>query len=126
MKTKVIVTILFVGILILNGCKKDGIMDGRKSIEGSVYYHDGVSPPNTIAPGANVYITYGSKTSTGTVDETTTTDATGKYSVRGLKKGDYFVSAEYTTSAGFVYKTQGHGVTIEGSMNKATLNIDLY
>ena len=125
MKIKAILTVLFAAFLLTSGCKKEGKLGGNKTIEGIIYYHDGVVPPNTVAPGASVFVTYNSKVATGNVDETLTTDSNGHYSVRGLKKGDYFISAEYTTSSGFQYTTTGHAVTID-TKNKETMNIILY
>ena len=124
MKIKAVITILFAAILLASGCKKEGL-GGNKSIEGIIYYKDGVVPPNTVAPGTSVFITYNSRVSTGTVDETLTTDSNGHYSVRGLTKGDYFISAEYITSSGFRYTTKGHTVNLDNK-NKGTMNIILY
>ena len=125
MKIKAAFAILFLGILVIAGCKKEG-MNGNKSIYGTVYFHDGVSAIDAIAPQAIVSITYGSKVSTGSVDETTTSDAKGDYTFKRLKKGDYFVTAEYTTSHGFKYTTAGHGVVIDPADDKVSLNIRLY
>jgi len=125
MKTNAAIVILFLGILAVSGCKKEG-MNGNKSIIGTVYFHDGVSAIDAIAPQATIFITYDSKTYTGKVDETVTSDAKGDYSIKGLKKGEYFVSGEYITSHGFKYTTPGHGVIIDRDDDKISLNIRLY
>lgn len=123
MKVKTVFVILFAVSFILNGCKKEG--SGKKAIDGTVYFNDGTSAGDDIAPGAIVSITYDSKSYTGKVDETTTSDATGKYNIKNLTKGDYFISAEYTTSHGFKYTTDGHGVTLKGDVNRISLNLRL-
>lgn len=122
MKIRTVIAILFSVFIIVSGCKKAGI--GKKTIEGTVYFNDGVSALDAIAPGASVYITYGSKVYTGTVDEETTSDSKGIYDIKGLKNDDYFIWASYTTSHGFTYTTAGHGVTVVGK--DLNLNIRLY
>lgn len=117
--------ILFAGIFIFNGCKKDALGE-KKIIEGIIYYHYGTPPQNTVAPAASVFVTYDSKEYTGVIDQTVITDSKGAYRVKGLKKGDYFVTATYTSSSGFVYTTLGHWVTLESGKNKASLNLLLY
>lgn len=124
MKTKSLVVLLFAAIVIVSGCKKDGA--GKKAIGGFVYFQDGISPPDNIAPGATVYISFGTKVFTGNVDETTTSDSKGAYIFKGLKKDDYFVWGEYTTSHGFTYSTPGHGITVEGGKDRFDLNLRLY
>ena len=122
MKTKVILSVLIAAFIIVGGCKKGGL--GKKTVEGTVYFNDGVSAIDDIAPGASIYVTYNSKVSTGTVDEETTSDSKGVYNIKGLKKGDYFIWASYTTSHGFTYTTAGAGVTVyEEDIH---LNIRLY
>lgn len=117
---------LFAAILAVSGCKKEGGIAGKKTIVGTVYYDDGTSPVDAIAPGATVYLTYNSKVSGGAADETTTSDSKGAYSFKKLTKGDYFVWAEYITSHGFKYVTPGYGVTIEAGKDNMDLNIRLY
>lgn len=124
MKSKSATAILFLAILAVAGCKKEG--NGNKSIVGTVYFHDGVTAIDAVAPEAIISITYDSKTYTGQVDETTTSDAKGDYTIKGLTKGEYFVTAEYTTSHGFKYTTQGHGVVVDPGDDKISLNIRLY
>lgn len=121
MRTKAVLAILFAAFIIVGGCKKEG---GKKTIEGTVYYNDGVSPVDDIAPGAAIYVTYGTKVAAGSVDEETTSDSKGVYDLKGLKNGDYFIWAKYTTSHGFTYTTPGHGVTVDGK--DIHLNIRLY
>lgn len=127
MKTKMLLALMFSGIIVwgLVGCKKEG-NGGKKSIVGTVYYYDGVNAINNIAPGATIYVTYGSKKAAGNIDETLTSDAKGEYSIKGLKRDDYFVWAEYTTSHGFEYSTAGHGLSIDANDDKVTLNLRLY
>lgn len=124
MKIKAAVAILLAGMLAIAGCKKEG--SGNKSIYGTVYFHDGVSPVDEIAPLATLYMTYNSKKFTGTADETVSSDAKGSYSFKGLKKGEYYVWGEYTTSHGFKYTTQGYGVVIDREDDNISLNIRLY
>jgi len=126
MKLKAGFIILFAAVFMLNGCKKEDSTGGRKIIEGIIYFHDGTTPQSALAPGAIVYVTYDSKTYTGEIDQTTTTDSKGEYRVKGLTSGDYFISAKYTTSSGFTYTTAGHGVTIASNKNKAIFNFTLY
>ena len=123
MKTKIVFAVLLTGIMFAGSCKKDDGNGGKKKIFGTVRFNDGVSAADDIAPGATVFISYGSKVATGTIDQTVTCDARGEYTIKGLKKGDYFVSGEYITSHGFKYTTKGYGVTLESTKNELELNI---
>ena len=125
MKTKVLLASIFSVAILLGACKKGDTMSGKYKITGTVTYDDGVNTVNGIAPEASVFITYGSLKATGKVDETVTCDGIGVYTVKGLKKGDYFVSGEYITSHGFKYTTTGYGITVASGKTSTELNIRL-
>ena len=126
MKTKIAAAILFAGIIAISACKKGEGDGGKKKITGTVTYDDGFNVVNGIAPGATVFMTYGTLKATGTVDKTVTCDGIGTYTIKDLKKGQYFISGEYITSDGFRYTTTGYGITIPADKNSVELNLRLH
>lgn len=105
------------------GCKKEAGIGGKKTITGSVTYKNGTSTVFEKANNAMVHIAYGTKTSTTTYNQTVIVDEKGEYHFDGLRKGDYFITAEFTDEHGFKYTTGGYGVTVNNK--KENLNVDI-
>ncbi len=124
LEIKKILSLLFVCILLVAGCKKEAGLEGKKIVSGVVYYQNGVSGTQDPAASAIVFISYGETTSTGSYDQTTTTNSSGEYAVKGLQKGDYFITSEFTDAQGFKYSTPGYAVTINNK--KSSLNLDIH
>ena len=127
MKTnkKLIPLILLVSITFFIGCKKEEGIIGKKVVTGTVYFKNGVTGTNDPAASAVVYVSCGTTTASGSYDQTTTSDSNGKYIIRGLRKGDYFITAEYTDSHGFEYSTPGYAITIKNKKSELSLDIML-
>lgn len=117
---------LFVIFLLLTftwGCRKEPGYVGKKIITGVTFYKNGATGKNEPAPFAIIYITYGVKTFTGAYDQSILSDSNGKYTIKGLQKGDYFISAEYTDTHGFKYTSSGYAVEIKNKKEELTLDI---
>jgi hypothetical protein len=112
-------------VLIVSACKKEAGIGGKKTISGTVFYLNGATGSMEIANGAIVMICYGTKSSASDYDQTVLSDADGKYHIDGLRKGDYFITAEFTDAHGFTYTTAGYGVTVENKKDNLALDIDL-
>jgi len=124
MKTlKKVAAVLLLAIAIITGCKKEEGIIGKKVVTGTVFFKNGVTGTNDPASSAVVYITYGAKENTGSYDQTTTSNSDGKYTVKGLQKGDYFITADFTDSHGFKYTTPGYTFTIKNK--KSELQVDI-
>ncbi|HYV90770.1 MAG TPA: carboxypeptidase-like regulatory domain-containing protein [Chitinophagales bacterium] len=121
---KIISIILLASIVTFTSCKKDAGPVGKKEVSGTVTYKQG-DGTFIAAPYAFVYITYGTNSESATYDQTTVTDVNGKYSIKGLAKGDYYFTAKYTDQFGFEYTTAGYGVNINDSKSTLTLDISL-
>ena len=117
--------ILLTGIFFTMGCKKEAGIIGKKVVKGTVYFKNGVTGTNDPAASAVVYVTYGATVASSCYNQTTTTDAGGEYIIKGLQKGDYFITADYTDSHGFKYTTPGYAVTIQNKKNELQLDIVL-
>lgn len=116
---------LFLGcILVISGCKKEEGLVGKKVVSGVIYYQNGASGTEEPAASAIVYIWYGETTATGSYDQTTTTNSNGEYTIKGLQKGNYFITAEYSDGNGFSYSTPGYVVDINNK--KSALNLDIH
>ena len=124
MKGNIFFAVIFL-VLIASSCKKEAGIGGKKTISGTVHYKNGATGAMEIANGATVMICYGTKTYSSAYDQTLFTDANGEYHIDGLRKGDYFFSAEFTDVHGFKYTTAGYGVTVENKKDNLTLNLDL-
>lgn len=122
---KLTLLILLVSITFFIGCKKEEGIIGKKVVTGTVYFKNGVTGTNDPATSALVYVTYGTTAASGSYDQTTTTDSNGKYIIKGLQKGDYFITAEYTDSHGFEYTTHGYVITIKNKKSELLLDIML-
>jgi len=120
---RIISIILLASVVTFTSCKKDGQV-GKKEITGTVTYKqaDGTF---IAAPYAFVYVTYGTTAASTTYDQSTVADENGKYSIKGLAKGDYFITGQYTDQYGIDYTTFGYGVTINDAKNSLTLDIGL-
>ncbi|TAL60966.1 MAG: carboxypeptidase regulatory-like domain-containing protein [Bacteroidetes bacterium] len=119
------ISLFLAGILCTAGCKKEAGVIGKKIISGVVYYKNGVSGADDPAPSAIVFITYGATEATGSYNQTTTTNSNGEYKIKGLQKGNYFVTAEYTDTHGFKYATYGYAVQINNKKSELKLDIRL-
>lgn len=115
--------IVFFLCTIIYGCRKEAGHTGKKIITGVVLYKNGATGKNEPAPSAIVYITYGVKTFTGAYDLSIIADSNGKYTIKGLRKGDYFISAEYTDEHGFKYTSNGYTVEIKNKKEELVLDI---
>ena len=112
-------------VLFVSACKKEAGTGGKKTISGTVYYLNGATNSLEIANGAKVMICYGTKSASTNYDQTILADADGKYHIDGLRKGDYFITAEFTDTNGFTYTTAGYGVTAENKKDDLSLDINL-
>jgi hypothetical protein len=109
--------------LLFFSCKKEAGPGGKNTISGTVRFVNGVSGGSDIAPEAKIFIAYGTDQSTGAFDQTVLAKSDGTFKIEGLKKGKYFIKAEYTDEHGFRYTAPGYG--IEFNHRKKTANADL-
>jgi len=122
---KKIITFLFISTIFFGSCQKEAGILGKKSLSGTVYYKNGATAINEIAPGAVVKIAYGANAATADFDQFIYADVNGQYKIEGLKKGDYFITAEFTDSHGFNYVTAGYLITIKNKKSDLQLDINL-
>lgn len=113
-------------VVIASACKKEAGIGGKKTIAGTVYYLNGATNAMEIAANAKVMIAYGTSSASSNYDQTLLTGADGKYHMDGLKRGDYFITAEFTDVHGFTYTTAGYGVTVENKKDELELDIELH
>ena len=125
MPMKQIIIAFMVLVLVLPACKKKAGIGGQKTIYGTVTYKNGTTSAFEIANTAVVHIAYGTTSSTSNYDQTVVVDETGNYHFDGLRKGDYFISAEFTDEHGFTYTTAGYGVTVNNKKEKLAVDIQL-
>jgi len=112
-------------LLLAGGCKKEPGVLGKKVISGTVYFKNGATGANEAAPSAAVKIAYGTKGPVSGFDQTLLTGPDGTYSIEGLTKGDYFITAEYYDSHGFKYTTGGYSITINNKKQELKVDINL-
>jgi hypothetical protein len=124
MKKSIYCAFIFL-LMIASACKKEAGIGGKKTISGTVHYLDGATGSMEIANGATVKICYGTKSNNSSYDQMILTDADGKYHIDGLRKGDYFITAEFTDVHGFAYTTAGYGVTVKNKKDNLDLDIEL-
>lgn len=118
MKTiKIIGFFALVLLFAFTSCKKENDFGGAAKIEGKVTMQG--------APVANamVYLALNATDKTTEYDANTVTDADGHYSFAGLLRGNYYVTAEYTNSAGMKFTSGGSKITIGDK--KGTVTADL-
>jgi hypothetical protein len=116
-------TIKNIGLLALvllfavTSCKKENDFGGTAKIKGVITVND--------KPVANAIarIAFNAKEKTTTFNGSTISDMDGNYEFAGLLRGDYYVTAEYTNSAGMKFTTGGAHVTIGDK--KGTVQVDL-
>lgn len=125
MNIKNCIIAFFLLVLVVPSCKKKAGIGGKKTIDGTVTYKNGVSSAFEKASTAIVHIAYGTKSATASFDQSVVVDAAGTYHFDGLRKGDYFISAEFTDEHGFKYTTAGYGVTVNNKKEKLTVDIKL-
>ena len=123
-KSKILSGLFFCIVFFTFGCKKEEGIAGKKVVEGIVYYKNGATGAEEPASSAVVFITYGATDASAPYDQTTVANSAGKYIVKGLTKGDYFITAEFTDSHGFKYSTPGYVVAVNNK--KKELNIDIH
>lgn len=111
--------------VITSACKKEAGPGGKNTINGTVLFKNGASGGNDAAKGASVYITFGTTEASSEFDQIILTDDEGKFSLGGLRKGNYFLKATYTDSHGFNYVTSGFAVTIKNKKNTVTVDMVL-
>ncbi len=120
-----IASIICILVVLVTACKKEAGPGGRNTISGIVLYKNAVSGQNDAASTATVSIAYGSNASTSEFDQVILTDAEGKFSIAGIRKGSYFIKAGYTDSHGFVYNTQGYVVELKNKKSTVEVNMVL-
>lgn len=125
MNIKNCIIAFFLLVLVVPSCKKKAGIGGKKTIDGTVTYKNGVSSAFEKANTAIVHIAYGTKSATSSFDQSVVVDAAGTYHFDGLRKGDYFITAEFTDEHGFTYTTAGYGVTVNNKKEKLTVDIKL-
>ena len=123
--SKNILSALLFLVLLFPACRKEAGIGGKKTITGTVHFKNGATGMYEIASGATVNIAYGETTYSSTFDQTLQADVNGVYHFDGLRKGDYFISAEFTDTHGFKYTTAGYSVSIEKKKGSLTVDIDL-
>jgi hypothetical protein len=119
------IIVFFMCLFVLSACKKNAGIGGQKTIYGTVTFKNGVTSTFEKANTAMVHIAYGTKTSTTEYDQTVVVDEVGAYHFDGLRKGDYFISSEFTDEHGFKYITAGYGVTVNNKKEKLAVDIVL-
>lgn len=122
-KGKHLLTSVFFMLTLASACKKDAGVVGKKVVKGVVTYANGFTGNNDVAAGALVHIAYGTTSAVGSYDQTVLTDAGGNYSIPGLRRGEYFITAEFTDAQGFHYTVPGYSVTINDK--KSELSVDI-
>lgn len=110
-------------VIVLFSCKKEAGPGGKNTISGTVKFTNGVSGTEDPAPMAKIFIAYGTDQSTSAFDQTILANSDGTYKIEGLRKGKYFIKAEYTDQHGFHYTGAGYG--IEFNKRKSTASLDL-
>lgn len=127
MKKNFIITLSALILVIAFGSCKKGAAGpgGENSIHGGISYINSVSGSSEGIPYASISIAYGTKGPTGSFNKTILADATGQYSIEGLNPGDYFLKAEYTSSHGFHYTTNGVGITFNNTNRNLEVNLVL-
>lgn len=120
-----IVKIIIFTAIIFFACKKDAGIGGKNHIDGTVFYKNGASGNNDPASFSKVSISYGSQGSTSEFDQVILTDDNGKFNFKDLRKGTYFIKAEYSDANGFVYNTPGFVVELNHKKSTVELNITL-
>lgn len=112
-------------VLLFPACKKEAGIGGKKTIYGTVTYKNGATGAFEIANAATVHIAYGTTTYNPAYDQSVVAGVDGTYHFDGLRKGDYFISAEFSDVHGFKYVTGGYSVTIKNKKEKLTVDIKL-
>ncbi len=125
MNIKNITTIFMLLVFLFSACKKKSGIGGKKTIYGTVTYKNGVTSTFEKANTAMVHIAYGTKTFTSAYDQTVVVDEAGTYHFDGLRKGDYFITAEFTDEYGFKYISGGYGVTVNNKKDKLAVDVEL-
>ena len=123
-KKNISIAFLFL-VLLFPACKKEAGIGGKKTIYGTVTYKNGATGVFEIANAATVHIAYGTTTYNSAYDQTVVVDVDGTYHFDGLRKGDYFISAEFSDEHGFKYVTSGYSVTVNNKKEKLILDIKL-
>lgn len=120
MKTlKTTIILIMVSMFMFASCSKEPGFEGKNNIKGVVTMNG--------APVANaiVHIAFNQKVGDGTFDASAATDATGKYILPALSKGDYYLEAEYTNAMQITFKSAGTHVTIGSKKEDITVNMEL-
>ena len=112
-------------VLLFPACKKEAGIGGKKTITGTVTYKNGATAVFEIANAATVHIAYGTTTFSSAYDQSVVAGVDGTYHFDGLKKGDYFISGEFTDVHGFKYVTGGYSVTVKDEKEKLIVDIKL-
>lgn len=119
--TKLITGLAVVALMAFTaGCKKDPGPGGKAHIHGHVHYE---ANDETISD-AMVSIWYDAASISGTADDSTLTDAAGKFEFENLNKGDYYLFALGSDSTG-TSREGGLAVTIEKKSEEVDADIDV-
>jgi hypothetical protein len=120
MKTIRNISMIAVALLLaVTSCKKENDFGGKASIEGTV------TRAGQPVSHAIVSMAMDATAATTDFDATTITDESGKYEFNGLLRGDYYVTAEYTSTTGQKFIAGGAHVTIGDKKGTATANLSV-
>jgi hypothetical protein len=120
---KIILGILMIAVFL--SCKKEAGPGGKNAINGTVHFMNGVSGTEDPAPMAKLFIAYGTDQVTTNFDQTILANSDGTFNIEGLKKGKYFIRAEYTDTHGFVYSAPGYGIEFTHRKRGVDINMVL-
>lgn len=121
----ILIFCLLAMLILLAACKKEAGPGGKNTVSGTVVYKNGVSGNNDAASNATVSIAYGASGSTSEFEQIILTEASGKFSIGGLRKGSYFIKAGYTDAHGFVYNTPGAVIELKNKKSNLEVNMVL-
>ena len=106
-------------VFAFTACKKENDFGGAAKIQGKVTLN---SAP---VKNAFVYLSFNATDKTTEHNASTVTDADGHYLFGGLLRGNYYVTAEYTNSAGMKFTSGGAKVTIGDKKGDVTADLTL-
>jgi hypothetical protein len=106
-------------VLALSACKKENDFGGAAKIEGKVTLN------GAAVPNAFVYLAFNATDKTSERNASSLTDSDGHYVFGGLLRGNYYVTAEYTNSAGMKFTSGGSKVTIGDKKGTVTADLTL-
>lgn len=106
-------------------CKKEPGLTGKKVLSGMVQYKNVASGLTEAAPSAIVRVAFDANSPVSQYDLSILADSEGKYAIRGLEKGNYFLTAEFKDSHGFEYSCAGYALEINNKKDELVVDITL-